>query len=145
MSHLDVPRLHFGGLFFTNPATANNFLASRDPSTPLTNAQGQYISDRQGAPPAGWNALGVAQLWLEEAQVLSAVDGPGRLVTAGDPLIGAPVETPSPQTPKKTPDGKGLYDLAKLVGLDILQQFRSAIYGLRIYVTLGNGAGCPVW
>ncbi|HXU32596.1 MAG TPA: hypothetical protein VN851_18670 [Thermoanaerobaculia bacterium] len=70
MSYLNVPRIHFGGLFFSDPATANNFLTSRDPNVPLTNAQGQYESIPQGGPPAGWNALGVAQLWLEEARVL---------------------------------------------------------------------------
>ena len=140
MSYLDVPRIHFGGLFFTNPSTINNFDSSFNPSVPLTNAQGAYISVPPGGPPAGWNAVGTAQLWLSECAVLSAV-GPGGTPATGDPILGAAVESPSPSTPKTTPDGKGYYDIAKLVDLDPDQQGRSAVYGLRIYVTLPDGGG----
>lgn len=140
MSYLDVPRIHFGGLFFTNPSTINNFDSSFNPSVPLTNAQGAYVSVPPGGPPAGWNAVGTAQLWLSECAVLSAV-GPSGTAVAGDPIVGALVESPSPTTPKTTPDGKGYYDIAKLVDLDPDQQGRSAVYGLRIYVTLPGGGG----
>lgn len=140
MSYLDVPRIHFGGLFFTNPSTINNFDSSFNPSVPLTNAQGAYVSVPPGGPPAGWNAVGTAQLWLSECAVLSAV-GPSGTPVAGDPIVGALVESPSPTTPKTTPDGKGYYDIAKLVDLDPDQQGRSAVYGLRIYVTLPDGSG----
>lgn len=54
MSYLDVPRIHFGGLFFTNPSTINNYDGSYDPSVPLTNSQGGYISD----PPQGSRRAG---------------------------------------------------------------------------------------
>lgn len=140
MSYLDVPRIHFGGLFFTNPSTINNFDSSYDPSVKLTDPQGSYQSVPAGGPPAGWNAVGTAQLWISECTVLSAV-GPGGTQISGDPILGALVESPSPNTPKTTPDGKGYYDIAKMVDLDPDQQGRSAVYGLRIYVTLPGGGG----
>jgi hypothetical protein len=140
MSYLDVPRIHFGGLFFTNPSTINNFDRSYNPGVPLTNGQGAYVSVPPGGPPAGWNAVGTAQLWLSECAVLSAV-GPGGTLVSADPIVGALVESPSPSTPKTTPDGKGFYDIAKLVDLDPDQQGRSAVYGLRIFVTLPGGGG----
>jgi hypothetical protein len=137
MSYLDVPRLQFGGLFFTNPDTINNIIRNYDPSVKLTNPDGSYLQR------AGWNAVGVAQLWISEGSVLSVVGSSGALVTdpSADPVIGAAFESPSPSTPKTTPDGKGLYDIAKMVDLDPSQQGRSAVYGLRLYCTLANGAG----
>lgn len=143
MSYLDVPRIQFGGLFFTNPDTINNYIRSYNPGVPLTDAQGQYLASGPGGSPSGWNAVGVAQLWLEQCRVLSAVDPSGRLLSdpAADPVVGAAVESPSPSTPKQTPDGKGFYDIAKMVDLDPYQQGRSAVYGLRIYVTLPGGGG----
>lgn len=72
MSYLDIPRIHFGGLFFTNPSTINNFDSSYKPGVPLTNAQGAYVSVPAGGPPAGWNAVGTAQLWIAECAVLAA-------------------------------------------------------------------------
>lgn len=142
MSYLDVPRIHFGGLFFTNPSTINNYDASFEPSVQLTGPQGQYLTDDPNGDggPAGWNAVGTAQLWLSECTVLSAV-GPAGTAVSADPILGAAVESPSPSTPKTTPDGKGFYDIAKLVDLDPDQQGRSAVYGLRIYVTIPGGAG----
>jgi hypothetical protein len=141
MSYLDLPRLHFGGLFFTNPDTINNYIGSFDPDTKLLGPDGAYLSDpQQGGGPSGWNPPGVAQLWIEGASVLSAVDADGR-PAASDPVLGAPVESPSPKTPKKTRDGKGLYDIAKMVDLDPQMQTRSAVYGLRLFVTLPGGGG----
>lgn len=90
--------------------------------------------------PAGWNPLGVAQWWLEECTVLSAVGTGGVEVAASDAVIGALVESPSPKTPMSDGQG-GFYDIAKMVDLDPDQQGRSALYGLRIAVTLPNGAG----
>jgi hypothetical protein len=137
MSYLNVPRINFGGLFFTNPDTTNNIIQNYDPQVPLSNSQGAYLKS------AGWNAVGVAQLWLAECTVLSAAGPTGALMTeaATDPIIGAAVESPSPSTPKRTPDGKGYYDIAKMVDLDPDMQGRSAVFGLRIYVTLPGGAG----
>lgn len=141
MSYLDVPRLHFSGLFFTGPSTINNYLNSYDPTTQLTNPQGQYISDpSQQGGPAGWNPVGVAQWWLEECTVLSAVGSTGAAVPSTDTVIGAAVQSPSPKTPM--PDGTGgYYDIAKMVDLDVDMQIRSALYGVRIAVLLPNGAG----
>src|SRR5688572_20590254 len=123
MSYLDVPRIHFGGLFFTNPSTINNYDASFNPGVQLTNSQGQYLTNDPNGDggPAGWNAVGTAQLWLSECTVLSAV-GPGGTLIEGDPVLGALVESPSPSTPKTTPDGQGFYDIAKMVDLDPDQQ-----------------------
>jgi hypothetical protein len=137
MSYLDVPRIQFGGLFYTNPDTINNMIGNYDPQVPLTAPDGSFL------PRALWNPVGVAQLWLAECSVLSVVGPTGVLVTdpQADPVIGASVESPSPSTPKKTPDGKRSYDIAKMVDLDPDQQGRSAVYGLRLYVTLAGGAG----
>lgn len=134
MSYLDLPRLHFSGLFFTGPSTINNIIQNYNPNAPLENQSGQYRSN------AGWNALGVAQWWLEECKVLSAVGPTGAAVDESDPVIGAAVESPSPKTPMSDGAG-GFYDIAKMVDLDPDQQGRSALYGVRISVTLPNGAG----
>ena len=138
MSYLDLPRIQFGGLFFTNPDTINNLTVNYNPKVPLQGPDGNFLQ-----PQAGWNPVGVAQLWLAECSVLSVVDPTGALVTdpLADPVIGAAVESPSPTTPKRRPDGKGDYDIAKMVDLDPQQQGRSAVYGLRLYVTLKNFAG----
>ena len=134
MSYLDLPRLHFSGLFFTGPSTINNIIENFDPSVPLENQTGQFLQN------AGWNALGVAQWWLEECKVLSAIGPTGAAVGSNDAVIGAAVESPSPKTPMSDDQG-GFYDLAKMVDLDPDQQGRSALYGVRISVTLPNGAG----
>src|SRR5262245_3598820 len=107
MSYLDVPRLHFSGLFFTGPSTITNYLHSYDPSVQLTNPQGQYLKDKPHQAPAGWNPLGVAQWWLEECTVLSAVDSNGAAVPSSDTVIGAGLQSPSPKTPMS--DGSGGY------------------------------------
>ena len=133
MSYLDVPRLHFSGLFFTGPSTINNAISNYNPNTPIEQS-GVY------KPNAGWNPLGVAQWWLEECKVLSAVGSTGAPVPSSDTVIGAAVQSPGPKTPMS--DGKGgYYDIAKMVDLDTQQQIRSALYGVRIAVILPNGAG----
>lgn len=140
MSYLDFPRLHFSGLFYTGPNTVNNYITSYDPTVPLTNAQQQYISDPKAfGAPAGWNPLGVAQWWLEECTVLSAVDSAGAPVTS-DPVLNSSIQSPSPKTPMLDGTG-GYYDLAKMVDLDTLQQSRSALYGVRIACILADKSG----
>lgn len=137
MSYLDLPRLHFSGLFYTGPSTINNTTQNYIPSTDLEDAPNQYDPN-----VAGWNPTGVAQWWLEECSVLSAVGTAGNEITSStdDPVIGASVLSPSPTTPMS--DGAtGFYDIAKMVDLDPDQQGRSALYGVRISVTLPNGAG----
>ncbi len=108
MSYLDLPRLHFSGLFFTGPSTINNIIQNFDPTVPLENQAGQFQQN------AGWNALGVAQWWLEECTVLSAVGPNGAPVAGTDSVIGAAVQSPSPKTPMSDGQG-GFYDIAKMV------------------------------
>jgi hypothetical protein len=135
MSYLDLPRLHFSGLFYTGPSTINNITQNYTPTVDLESGPNQY--DRS---VAGWDPTGVAQWWLEECTVLSAVSSGATPVAAGDAVIGAAVETPSPKTPMSDGQG-GFYDIAKMVDLDPDQQGRSALYGVRISVVLPNGAG----
>ncbi len=135
MSYLDLPRIHFGGLFFTGPNTINNITPNYEASTKLEGPNNQYIPQ-----VAGWNALGVAQWWLEECTVLSAVGPDGAAVTGGDPLIGGTVQSPSPSTPLQDGSGAAL-GIAKMVDLDPDQQGRSALFGVNLFVTLPNGAG----
>lgn len=135
MSYLDLPRIHFGGLFFTGPNTINNITPNYEASTKLEGPNHQYIPQ-----VAGWNALGVAQWWLEECTVLSAVGPDGTAVTGGDPLIGGAVQSPSPSTPLQDASGAAL-GIAKMVDLDPDQQGRSALFGVNLFVTLPSGAG----
>lgn len=135
MSYLDFPRLHFSGLFYTGPSTINNITQNYMPSVQLENAPNQYDPN-----VALWNPMGVAQWWMEECTVLSAIGPKGAPVGASDAVIGAAVQTPSPTTPMSDGQG-GFYDIAKMVDLDPDQQGRSALYGVRISVTLPNGAG----
>ncbi len=135
MSYLDLPRLHFSGLFYTGPNTINNQTDNYTPSVnlemPPPAPPDQYNMSGQ---VAGWNPVGVAQWWLEECTVLSAVGAGGVEVDASDAVIGALVQSPSPTTPMSDGEG-GYYDIAKMVDLDPDQQFRSAVYGLRLSVT----------
>lgn len=139
MSYLSVPRLHFAGLFYTGPSTINNITQNYMPSTPLTEPGQPTVLDPNAVL---WNPNGVAQWWLQECSVLSAVDSKGTTITSSsaDHVIGATVLSPSPTTPMS--DGAtGFFDIAKMVDLDPDQQGRSALYGVRIAVTLPNGAG----
>lgn len=135
MSYLDFPRLHFSGLFYTGPSTINNITQNYTPSVPLESGPNQYDPN-----VALWNPMGVAQWWLEECTVLNAVGPEGAQVQATDAVIGAAVRSPSSKTPMSDGQG-GFYDIAKMVDLDPDQQGRSALYGVRISVTLPNGAG----
>jgi hypothetical protein len=138
MSYLDFPRLHFSGLFYTGPSTINNYTQNYTPSVDLELPPPP--SDQYDPNVALWNPMGVAQWWLEDCTVLSAVGTAGTEVDASDAVIGALVQSPSPKTPISDGQG-GFYDIAKMVDLDPDQQGRSAVYGLRISVTLPNGAG----
>lgn len=146
MSYLHVPRIYFGGLFYTNPGTINNIARTYDTELALTNDRDQY----KGV--AGWNPLGTARFYLQNCTVLGGVDLDGKPVPLDptDPLIGARVSTPSPATPK-APDGVS-YSIPKLVDLDPDMQIRSEVYGMRVWVelpvggtavggTAGSGAG----
>jgi hypothetical protein len=141
MSYLDFPRLHFSGLFYTGPSTINNITQNYTPSVDLELPPPAPPDEyNMSGNVAGWNPMGVAQWWLEECTVLSAVGLAGAEVDASDAVIGALVQSPSPKTPMSDGQG-GFYDIAKMVDLDPDQQGRSALYGVRIAVTLPNGAG----
>jgi hypothetical protein len=132
MGYLDIPRIHFAGLFFAGPSTINNITTNYMPQVPIEKPDGEF------APNALWYPTGVAQLFLHRCKILGAVNAAGGWVGSGDPIIGAPMETPSPYTPVENGRG-GVYDIAKLVDLDPDQQGRSAVYGLRFRATLpGN-------
>lgn len=139
MSYLDLPRLHFAGLFYTGPSTINNTTENYMLSTELENPPG---SGQYDPNVVGWNANGVAQWYLQQCTVLSGVGPDGTVVTSNtaDGVIGVAVQSPSPTTPMSD-GGGGAYDLAKMVDLDPDQQGRSAVYGMRIGVALANGAG----
>jgi hypothetical protein len=143
MSYLDFPRLHFSGLFYTGPSTLNNITENYTPGVDfeVSSPPDQYNMGHTNTPgDSGWNPTGAAQWWLEECTVLSAVGIGGAEVDPSDAVIGAAVQSPSPKTPMSDGQG-GFYDIAKMVDLDPDQQGRSAVFGLRISVTLPNGAG----
>ena len=133
MGYLDVPRIHFAGLFYTGPSTINNLTTNYMPQVPLEKPDGQFNRN------ALWYPTGLAQIFLHNCKCLGAVDGTGGWIGSGDPLIGAPVETPSPYTPVEDGQG-GVYDIAKMVDLDPDQQGRSAVFGLRFLITVPGGA-----
>nr|AEA09213.1 hypothetical protein Lip018_ORF002 [uncultured Acidobacteriota bacterium] len=134
MSYLDIPHIHFGGLFWAAPSTINNITTNYDPSVRLENQSGQYNEN-----VVLWNALGVAQFYLQNCSVLGGVDSSGKFIDSGsDPLIGAPIITPAPLTPMS--DGaSGIYDIPKMVDLDPDQQGRTELYGMRFQITLPAG------
>src|ERR1700690_2774425 len=117
MSYLELPRIHFGGLFFTDPNTINNITAHYSSFVDLKTADGQYIDQIPGGG-RNWNPTGVSQFWLEDCRVLSVIDADGHAINSSkiDTLVGAAVESASPKTPQK--DGEGAYrSIAKLVDL----------------------------
>ena len=105
MSYLDVPRIHFGGAFFTGPATMNN-------------VETNYLPGAELNPV--WNPTGVNLFYFQGCQVLSTVDACTQKNSdpAKDGLINALVETPSPNGPKKSPSGHP-YDIPKLVSCHV--------------------------
>jgi hypothetical protein len=112
VSYLDVPRLHFSGIFIANPSTVNNDPANFDPAVT--------------SPSPGWNPKGNHYWQFKNCTVRSAVNATGKVfqTSADDPLIGATVEsTDSPST-------------AKLVDLDPDQQMVSEVWGLQVKVAI---------
>src|SRR5882724_5346678 len=104
MSYLDLPRLHFGGIFYAGPSTINNITPNYVPGAPVENPDGTYDINT-----AGWYALGLAQWYFQNCTILGASDSSGDWIGSGDPLIGASLETPSPLTPVDNGTG-GTYD-----------------------------------
>ena len=62
MSYLDLPRIHFGGLFFTGPNTINNITPNYEASTKLEGPNHQYIPSTsrrwRGGMRWGWRSGG---------------------------------------------------------------------------------------
>ncbi|MEN3334322.1 MAG: hypothetical protein V7641_3687 [Blastocatellia bacterium] len=112
MSYLEVPRLHFSGIFIANPSTINNDRQNYDPA----------ITD----PSPGWNSNGNHYWQFKNCTVRSAVDATGKLLkaTTDDPLIGAAVASTDSPSP------------AKLVDLDTDQQMVSEVWGLQVKVAI---------
>jgi hypothetical protein len=110
MSYLDIPRIHFGGRFFTDPSTVNN-----DPT--------HYEPDV--TTPSPWqNPTGQHRFQFRNCLIRSAVDSNG--FVSNDPVIGSPViSTDQP-------------DPAKIVDLDVYQQSVPTIYGLQLQITVGT-------
>ncbi len=131
MSYLDCPRIHFIGLFFTNPGNLNNKVANYDPTKPLNPNTGLYR-----------NQEGKALFWLEKCKVTSVASPEGWIRTSplDDALVGAAVKSLHPTNPPRDEDTTGM-SLAKIVDLDPDMQFRTEVYGLRIYVEIDGDGG----
>jgi hypothetical protein len=131
MSYLDVPRIHFMGLFYTAPPNLNNTVGNFDLTQALDYDTGLYKYPD-----------GTSQLFLSQCVVTSVAGTDGVLCSdfKSDSLVGASVTTPGPDTQKE--DGKGgLYGFAKIVDLDPNMQFRTEVYGIRMYVDIEGGGG----
>jgi hypothetical protein len=131
MSYLGFPRIHFAGAFFTNPGNLNNQTANfekAEDGQPLIVDTGRYN-----------NPKGVAQYFFRACQITQIVGADGQVV-ATDPLLGAAVDTVNPYDLQVDAKGNS-YTLAKIVDLDPDMQFRSELYGLRLFVGSAGGVG----
>jgi hypothetical protein len=132
MSYLGFPRIHFAGAFYTNPGNLNNQTANfekAEDGQPLIIDTGRYN-----------NPKGVAQYFFRACQITQIIAADGQVVGA-DPLLGAAVETVNPYDLQVDANGNN-YTLAKIADLDPDMQFRSELYGLRLFVgNVGGSAG----
>jgi hypothetical protein len=131
MSYLGFPRIHFAGTFFTNPGNLNNQTVNFEKAAdgqPLIIDTGRYN-----------NPKGVAQYFFRACQITQIVGADGQVV-GSDPLLGAAVETVNPYDLQADAQGKN-YTLAKIADLDPDMQFRSELYGLRLFVGSAGGVG----
>ncbi len=112
MSYLDIPRLHFSGIFIANPSTVNNTPQNFDPSVTITPQN------------ESWNPNG-NHAWRLSCQVRTAFASSGP-VTSLDPVIGAALRSTDQPV------------VAKLVDLDSEQQMVSQIWGLQIKVSASD-------
>lgn len=132
MSYLDVPRIHFSGLFYTAPGNLNNQAKNFAPARTADGAI-DYDTGLYKYPD------GTSQLFLSQCRVTSVVGIDGRLSSdpAADSLVGAGVTSPGPETQKREGSETGpLYGFAKMVDLDPDMMYRTEVYGFRIYVDL---------
>lgn len=135
MSYLDVPRIHFSGLFYSAPGNLNNDVDNFGPARTV-DGKLNYDTGLYKYPD------GTSQLYLSNCAVTGVVGADGVLCSdrGSDSLVGARVTSPGPETQK--PDGHGgLYGFAKMVDLDPSMQFRTEVYGFRIYVDIEGGGG----
>ena len=110
MSYLDVPRLHFAGIFIAKPSTVNNTASNFEPA--VTN------------PFPAWNPNGNHFWQFLNCTVKSAFDADGAV--GQDSIINASVASTDNPSP------------AKLVDLDTEQQMVSQIFGLQIKVAISD-------
>ena len=105
MSYMHWPRVHLGGVFFTDPSTVNN-----DPA--------HYKAEI--TQPAPWqDSNGLHRFQFVDVRVLGAIDA-GGVFLESDPILGAAansVDTPSS---------------AKIVDLDVYQQGVPTIFGFQL-------------
>lgn len=130
MSYLDIPRIHFGGRFFTDPSTVNN-----DPT--------HYNSDV--TEPSPWQTpSGQHRFEFRDCLITSAM-GPSGFST-DDTIIGCPLASivsanvPAPRD-HSAPRQSAAASSARIVDLDVYQQAVSEIYGLQLTLTVG---GVPI-
>jgi hypothetical protein len=123
MSYLDVPRLHFAGTFTANPSTINNNPSNYSSFKPSIGLRPDIN--------LSWNPYG-DHAWTINATVLSFVDSSGTVHTAGDPLIGASVQSFAASVP------------AKLVDLDTEQQGVTRLFGLVLQIASAASGGFTV-
>jgi hypothetical protein len=111
MSYLDLPRIHLGGTFFTDPSTINN-----DPS--------HYEADV--TRPSPWqNPKGLHRFKFVDVKVQAAIDANGIFVDR-DPVLG--VVANSTDRPSA----------AKIVDLDVYQQGVPTIFGFTLQISLSG-------
>ena len=124
MSYLGFPRLQFAGAFFTNPSNLNNKTVNY--SSALDGGRLIYDTGPYNNPN------GVAQFYFYECRITQII-GADALPIADDPLLGARIDTASPAHPAAT--------FAKIVDLDPDMQFRTELYGVRLYIQASGDCG----
>ncbi|MFC1748815.1 hypothetical protein ACFL2V_08405, partial [Pseudomonadota bacterium] len=85
------------------------------------------------------NPEGVGQFYFRDCVVTECFDSEGQPVT-NDPVLGTAVDTVNTWNNQQGADGKN-YILAKIADLDPDMQFRTELYGLRIFIKTADGYG----
>ncbi len=111
MSYLDVPRIHIGGQFFTDPSTVNNDPTHYDPNC---------------TAPSPWQEPnGEHRFQFRDCTVKSAMGSTG--FVNNDTIIGATIA------------GTDEPDIARLVDLDVYQQGVPTIFGMKVQISFADG------
>jgi hypothetical protein len=120
VSYLDLPRLHFAGVFLANPSTINNAIENYSPTIVYNNEPPSDTNPNS----VWWNPDGQAFFKIPSARITSAVaQAP---LAAADPVSGAQLVS--------VITGEGNAQFARLVDLDPDQQAVSLIVGLAIRI-----------